>query len=419
MNIYKCIHVKRSIIQQLSSLTLVYQNSIIEVRDNKEVYYTCNCIRFDELIYIFTHNKIYIINDKNRDYNAIQKANKTTVVVPATHYLGYICLQTYIFNCLKDTAVRLTLFNFIFEHNQISNFNSWLKETNKQLLHTITDKHFGHLLRDNFLHLSYFIKTYNIHCVWIDHRSMLYFSHDILKEFLAKDKATCAEITMFDYKKRKFYREFFLQRCYSLPTFFYRVHNTNHRSSALFNYVKKRYTPNKSMLLIAKYDYRCPVNQLDIFNNIIALLKPYIKKFIVQGYIKMLTSDKEVPLEVVKETNLIVNQLQEIHNDISIINISQTDIPTYANIVKDTCIYFSPIGSMQHVADVFVPNECIAICHGPYNTLSGYPGVRVLPSVFMTSKTPVKNRKPTDYKYTLDVENTAKYVLNVYLARIK
>lgn len=404
VNQYNTLTIKY--VSDLYPFKLKYINNGIKIHYNEEVFFTRHIIKYKIFILLFTSCKMFLIEN----YKNFSSGEEDKVEVSLKHVLGVIHYDENIFYRVKDyKGVPFSFFSFIEYKGLEQLFLKWLSEPSKTLLCNIYQEHFGHLLRDNLLHLLHHIEHFSIKFIGIKKPCLKFCTLNHLKDIVPND----VSISVLN-NERKLLTFLFKNHCFCLPGSFYLFKRNNH-DSILTTRLRDKYlltnnektTRGKSMLLVSKFNERSPTNQLEMFIALINIMKPYINTFIIQGHITLL----DQPTYFDKYTNNLFRELKHSVPDVDLINLCEVNIIEYANFIKNIKIYFSPLGSMQHVVDAFAPKDCIKICHGIFThhtngQVYGYEDIYVLPD----SCIQFVNKKCYKFNVTPVIKNVTSYI---------
>lgn len=150
--------------------------------------------------------------------------------------------------------------------------------------------------------------------------------------------------------------------------------NPSFKTPFTFNFIKRLEVPisNKKetpkVILVAKYDFRCPINQFEFFRQIILNFNKHTKAtFVIVSFFKLFytsTQIKETENPFESEHKELMNDLTGFFgNSIEIIDTDGFGIGKLRETLCNSFCYFSPYGSMQHVVGLF-SNSKYAVCHG-------------------------------------------------------
>ena len=183
---------------------------------------------------------------------------------------------------------------------------------------------------------------------------------------------------------------------------------------------------NKAVL-VAKYDYRYPINQLDLFKELISIL--YTKKqtttFVVVNYFNLFCGTNTVNTFFEKEHAQLINSLKEYCLDKKTITILDTygmKITELKPVLQDSWCYVSPYGSMQHLMDLLCCSK-IKICHGNKQLLTKEFNITPIPIECIKRILPPEGRalemttlmnRNHESVYELDMELTKDYLLSIF-----
>lgn len=311
--------------------------------------------------------------------------------------------------------------------------------SNKQPKHLCTTSvtgHWGHIVRDQIPSMCRLLNEHNIHT--------LFYKKTSEKLFRYKNLFERVSIPIKLYEMTNTNGEEIL--IYSLKNnlFFYKKYGEKPYDGFLFDEIKKLYCTNnsqdlqqdtKTILLVGKYDYRSPVNQLDLFVNII---KFYLSKwkdvgFFVQGFVSMLDSSYQMEQNsfapLVEAGDRFFNSLKEIFPQVKLINLNKTSIEEYIRLIQNVKMYFTPYGSLQHLAYAFTKGNGIVYGMHP-GELTGYKKTTMLlPRDTMNTDINFNNpicgidvninyrfKSPQEHNYEVNLEKFI-YFLKEYHAR--
>lgn len=286
----------------------------------------------------------------------------------------YGCYNVETHECLfhtKDLCMKSinTLFKCIDENK--SDFNDYLNCHSDSLTVALifNRAHFGHVLTDELLPLLKTLKSCDsIKYVYYSADTSFYFNFsDLCRNFYKKQTYQHVDSRRTPVEYTEEWVNFFKKVCKEKIVFFkpYERMTPVCLPSDVKEYILKTQCQNKDfelicngkkvILLVAKIDYRLPVNQTQLFNSIIKHFNKMFNNdvvFLLQGYTQITTLPDHIR-KTFKEIDDIYDNLKKDNEGTLIFNLNFKPSLEVISFIKNVDLYISPAGSLQHFIHMF------------------------------------------------------------------
>lgn len=309
--------------------------------------------------------------------------------------IGIINTQTNIFEIKEHAkqylpAVYAQIKELLARHQDL--FYTYLENGHECKLATyMTADHWGHIIRDDLPSMCQMIEKFDINTIFYRKSAEKYFTYKELFKYASLD------INLREHNQHD--NEETLKYCLTNNLYFYKPYGDKPYAFFLQNFIKNYYKAplkvalkSKVVLLVCKYDYRSPINQLELFASIIKFYNEKWKDvtFLIQNYVQPLNSAD--PLNnpnarpLIEAGDQFFNVLKSNNPGAGILNLNNISIKEYINYAQNADMYFSPYGSLQHLSYAFSKGN--GIVYGLYDqkNLTGYGDTTVLlPTEYLTT----------------------------------
>jgi hypothetical protein len=347
---------------------------------NIERYLLSVIAKFEDGFFTFTVHDVVIKTKKSMyvGYNVFCPVGNFIYVF---HLQGGICIcsfdlrtkqinypKEYSIGLIKHITLSLSLFvSFTIKHQQEYE-NYLLNDIDSKLCTVLTYGHYGHALIDDIPACFKFIDTFPVKYIYYDKSTHLYFNMSDVFDGNLYNVTSRKIVRHVDPKIHNTAAEkIFLEICNDNLYFFKYIHrnhgsimsenviqylqNVLYKNDAIDSFVLNK----KVILLVAKARYKCAVNQVEIFDTIINFYRKQYPNtlFLLQGFTVFYERDHKPTEEDFVLTKSIFDELKLKHDSSYLIDLNGKKIAEYIAYVKHVDFYFSPGGSLQHLAHVF------------------------------------------------------------------